>query len=93
MPGTNAGTGYPLTLRCGKCKRGRDYRSYRDKDMNKGTNLVRTGEVRALPKSQQGHGGIRALQHQVAYKCLDCRHVGWTRMKDILHKPLMGEGQ
>jgi hypothetical protein len=75
MPGTNAGTGYPLTLRCAKCKTGRDWRGFDDA----GTNLVATGRYRALLSSQIGHGNPRALYYRAEYRCEDCGHTGWSR--------------
>lgn len=52
-----------------------------------GTNLVRTGVTKPLAKSQRGNGGRRVLQERVQYRCLDCGHVGLTRVKDVLNKP------
>jgi hypothetical protein len=75
MPGSNAGTGYPLTLRCGKCKVGRDW----ENDDHKGTKLEATGRKRPLASSQHGRGNPRALQYRAEYRCLDCGHIGWSR--------------
>lgn len=77
MPGTNAGTGYPLTLRCAKCKRGRDYR--RLSEMCVGTNLEATGRTRPKP---QGRGAYRSASQFVQYRCRDCGHVGWSTHSD-----------
>ena len=70
MPGTNAGTGYPLTLRCAKCKAGRN--RYR-----RGTNIVATGLYRWVE-----HRGYRQTNRKVQYHCLDCGHVGWSQHSD-----------
>lgn len=78
MPGTNAGTGYPLTLRCGKCKVGINFRDFHELQY-RGTNLEATGRTRPLTRQQQGRCGFGALQYRVEYRCLDCGHVGWTR--------------
>lgn len=85
--GSNGGSGYPNTLRCTKCKTGSDWKR---RPSGLGTDLVRTGRTKPLAKSQQGYGNRRALQERVEYRCLDCGHVGWTRMKDVLDKPLVG---
>jgi DNA-directed RNA polymerase subunit RPC12/RpoP len=84
VPGTNAGTGQPLTLRCSKCRRNFFEMQRRS---SCGTNLVRTGVTKPLAKSQRGNGGRRVLQERVQYRCLDCGHVGLTRVKDVLNKP------
>lgn len=70
MPGTNAGTGQPLTLRCAKCKVGRDWRE----DRAGGTNLEATGRVRAVK-----HQTVRQTNRKIQYRCKDCGHVGWTQ--------------
>lgn len=88
MPGTNAGTGRPLTLRCAKCRL--DYVRMRERS-GCGTRLERTGRKRPLSKAQEGNGGLRVLLYQLEYRCLDCGHVGWTRMKDVLIKPLAAQ--
>lgn len=83
MPGST-GTGYPLTLRCAKCKVRRS-----DRDHECGTHLAATGRTRPIPSSQFGRGHPRALQYQAEYRCLDCGHVGWSRhrtMEDLLRK-------
>lgn len=74
MPGTNAGTGYPLTLRCAKCKRHRDYR----RDHWKGTNLVATGKVKKSTGSTTWRRQ-HAAEFLVGYRCLDCGWEGWTK--------------
>ncbi len=67
-----SGTGYPLSLRCAKCRR-------RGSAHGLGMRLRRYAVTKPLNKAQRGHGNARALQHQVKIKCLDCGHVGWTR--------------
>ncbi len=65
MPGTNAGTGQPLTLKCAKCKTN----SWRD-----ACRLEATGRFRPMP-----HKAIRQTWRKVEYRCLECGHVGWTQ--------------
>ena len=68
MPGTNAGTGYPLTLRCAQCKTSGLHR------YDRSTNLEATGRTRnAL------HRGIRQTHRKIEYRCRECGHVGWTQ--------------
>lgn len=73
MPGTNAGTGQPLTLRCAKCKRSGRYEWSR----SGGTDLVATGRVKAV-----AHRAVRQTNRKIEYKCRDCGHVGWTQHVD-----------
>lgn len=70
MPGTNAGTGQPLTLRCAKCK---TYRFGPDR----GTNLEATGRTRPMP-----HSAIRQTNRKIEYHCRDCGHTGWSQHID-----------
>lgn len=75
MPGTNAGTGWPLTLRCAKCKL---HRHLDDLPSDKGTHLEATGRTR--PRAQGG--GARAGSCFVQYRCQDCGHTGWSKHSD-----------
>lgn len=72
MAGSNAGTGHPLTLRCTRCKRYRDYKDPAQRD--KGCHLEATGRTR--PRERLG--GARTTNRKIEYRCLDCGHVGWT---------------
>jgi len=69
MPGTNAGTGSPITLRCSWCKK-----SHIDRP---GTNLIATGRFRAVR-----YHGIRQTNRKIEYRCKDCGHTGWTQHID-----------
>lgn len=75
MPGTNAGTGYPLTLRCAKCKS-----TWRREYGAMATNLIATG--RTKPRGRNDKGGMRTTTRMIEYRCLDCGHVGWTKHID-----------
>jgi hypothetical protein len=76
MPGTNAGTGYPLTFRCAKCKVGHWGRAQRGDHTHEGLNYVvlerKPSEARGLLARMDRHAKYR-------YRCNDCRHEGWTR--------------
>lgn len=64
------GTGYPLTFRCTKCKRG-DWR-----DRRRGTNY----EIIARVASKKRGLMMRSdSEHKYQFRCLDCGHIGWTR--------------
>lgn len=76
MPGTNAGTGNPLTFRCAKCKVARDWQSTRSVDIDKGTNVESTGFRRNRPG---GRGPRVDHWHVYEYACRDCGHRGWSR--------------
>lgn len=71
MAGT--GTGYPLTLRCAKCKRHRDWRSntsYKDERL----------EATGLVKPLTGYAvNVRCVRYMAEYRCLNCGHVGWSK--------------
>ena len=75
MPGTNAGTGYPLTLRCAKCK------VLRDATGRSADNLEATGRTRDLRPSERHHG-YRQTGRKIEYRCRDCGHVGWSQHSD-----------
>lgn len=79
MPGTNAGTGIPFTLRCRPCNRAVSY-IYRTG--RTGRNLTATGRTRPLAPAMIGHGGPRLTGRQIEYRCLDCGHLGWSRHRD-----------
>ena len=88
------GTGYPNTFVCHKQRRDQGWDPERGKTsarmgyFYRGDHKVqRTGRTKPLASSQQGHGHPRALKYQVEYTC-SCGHVGWTRLRDILYKPL-----
>lgn len=72
--GTKGGTGQPYWLKCAKCRL-----SLR---RSGGMNLEATGKTLPLSKGQRGRGGRRVLQLRVQYRCLDCKHVGWSRHVD-----------
>jgi hypothetical protein len=73
VPGTSGGTGQPYYLRCAKCKLHSDWRSHRQ------INLEATG--RWKPR-MGGRGGSRISDRFFEYRCLDCKHVGWSKHKD-----------
>jgi hypothetical protein len=76
VPGTNAGTGYPLTLRCAKCKVSRS-RWARTHSYSRGTNLLATGRTR--PALRRGY---RQTDRKIEYACQTCGHVGWSQHMD-----------
>jgi len=76
MPGTNAGTGQPIALRCSQCRQRRG-RYFPMMPANHGFNLIATGRVRPAR-----HRGIRQTHRRIQYRCLDCGHVGWTQHSD-----------
>jgi predicted RNA-binding Zn-ribbon protein involved in translation (DUF1610 family) len=86
MPGTNAGTGQPIHFRCAQCRSTLIRYSRSTPWVKWGWKVFRTGATRG-----GGRPGIRMLRVSHEYKCQDCGHVGWTRHKDILTKPLMPE--
>lgn len=84
MPGSNAGTGQPIHFKCANCRRPRRNTLIRTSHQAKpGWKVIRTGSTRS-----GGRPGVRMLRISHEYECQDCGHVGWTRHKDILIKPL-----
>jgi anti-sigma factor RsiW len=76
VPGTNAGTGCPITLRCAKCKR-------RGWEHRRGYDLEVTGRSRARRRAAFERRGIRMIRRWVIeYRCRECGHVGWSRHID-----------
>lgn len=81
MPGTNAGTGQPLTFQCSNCRNikgavrrpGYTPRGYIER-------VRLTGRKRL---ARHGNAGGRNSTYKREYKCLDCRHVGWSRHSDL----------
>lgn len=80
--GSNAGSGWPITLRCAKCKIGRDWQ----RSESVGMRLVRTGRTRPY---NGGNRGVRGLGTFHEYRCLTCKHIGWSRHVDITMKPVV----
>ena len=79
--GRSSGTGLPLTLRCYECKRGSFYDAL-GRDRRRGMNLEATGRTRPF-RRRKGHiSGIRQAPVGIEYRCLDCKHVGWSQHSD-----------
>ncbi len=76
MPGTNAGTGEPLSFRCARCRRRRVV--YIPRDGGTWGFVTLTGRTRK-------HGHHRGVRHDAVareYRC-GCGHVGWSRHRDL----------
>lgn len=76
MPGTNAGTGYPLTFRCAKCKVGLWGRTQRGSHHRPGTNYV---VLERVAEEKRGLLMRHDREYKYRYRCTDCGHEGWTR--------------
>ncbi len=87
MPGTNAGTGQPISFRCSRCRRRHGTREYFGERRTSGRGLVDrvmlTGRKRKAPP---GGGGPRNSNYRREYICIDCEHVGWSRHIDLAEK-------
>lgn len=79
MPGTNAGTGQPLTFQCAKCRRAKTFDSSRV-DSGYGRRIKLTGKRQII---NDGHAGARSANYRFEYDCLDCGHRGWSRHRDL----------
>jgi len=76
MPGSNAGTGHPLTFRCAKCKAGGRTHDIHGRWVGLrdiGTHWEVTGRIK-----DNGAHGARMSGKKVEYVCLDCGHSGWS---------------
>lgn len=64
----------PFTLRCPKCKVGREYRiEHPNYDSRSDRNLIPTGKTRVVKRTAAGVHDVQAVQMKH-----DCGHVFWT---------------
>lgn len=92
-----SGTGYPNSFVCYVARRSQTFDPVLGKTSSRlgyryppgHDRIVRTGRERPLASGQRGRGNPRALQYQVEYRCV-CGYVGWTRLRDVLQKPVAG---
>ena len=75
MPGTNAGTGKPLSFQCSRCRRENVTREM-NREPRTGYDVTLTGRKRSC---KQGTAGGRNSKYKREYTCHDCGHVGWSR--------------
>lgn len=80
-PGTNAGTGYPITARCVKCNR----RSYPQTQYG---NPQPTGRTRKLRDGERPWRNGRGPRIVAEYRCGDCGHTGWTKHPQVTRAAL-----
>lgn len=77
--GLSSGPGYPLSLRCAKCK---------GVDNGRGYKLRATGRTRPRRPSEASQRIRQMKDGKVAeYECLECGHRGWSKhskMEDLL---------
>lgn len=79
MPGTNAGTGQPISFRCSQCRLVEG--AYGRRSERGWIGRVKlTGRHRA---ARYGNARGRNSTKRREYECLDCRHVGWSRHTDL----------
>ena len=45
-------------------------------------NLKATGRTKKLRYNDQHTHGIRQADRRIEYRCLDCKHTGWSRHID-----------
>lgn len=77
----SAGPGSPITFKCARC------RTYRRTVPGAGLNYEPTGKTR-VESPERGHApGIRhSSRLAIQYRCIDCKHVGWSRHNDVARK-------
>lgn len=88
MAGTNAGTGWPITFRCAKCRvvapRGcADIRP--EYTVHCIHTQARTGKTRPY---RGGNRGARGLMTFHQYTC-ECGHTGWSRHEGVARLPAL----
>lgn len=73
----SAGPGFPLTLRCAKCK---------GVDNGRGYKLRATGRVRQRRPSERSEA-IRQMPGGIVaeYECGECGHRGWSKHSRMTH--------
>jgi phage FluMu protein Com len=79
---TSHGTGIPIYLKCAKCKLGNNGRSAYRERISSG-DLEATGRTKVLSKPERNRGGSRLLGYRAEYRCPRCKHVGWSRHRDM----------
>ena len=85
MPGSNAGTGWPISFHCSRCRRTvKGCATWSGRSINHCDHKqVRTGRTRPYTG---GNKGIRGLMTHHEYRC-ECGHVGWSRHADVTRLP------
>lgn len=69
----------PITLRCGKCKRGEDWNA---PNRLSGKDIVRTGKTRIAKRyGRMMHVTLHQMKHV-------CGNVFWSNHPDAKHKPV-----
>lgn len=86
VPGTNAGTGQPISFMCSACRRN-PHRIWPQGFSSRVTLTGRTKEI------NDGRANGRSTNHRREYECTDCGHVGWSRHADLKRKADAAESQ
>ena len=72
------GTGQPYNFCCAKC------RGVKGVHGTLVSHWKVTGRRRKLSRSRGfGNGGPSVVNRLIEYRCLDCRHVGWSRHRRV----------
>lgn len=78
MPGTNAGTGHPITFRCSECRKAYPHGVY-SSHYGRMNRVKLTGRKRPAGSGR----GYRKSDFSREYRCLDCGHTGWSTHIDL----------
>ena len=76
MPGSNNGTGRPLTFRCSICRRNKVHAAH-----GYANRIQLTGKKKSSPTNC----GCRNDEWAREYICTDCGHRGWSRHTDLMY--------
>lgn len=88
MPGSNAGTGRPLSFQCAACRRRKaraldgSHRRAALAENGRADRVWLTGAKRYV----LGNTGSRNDEWSREYICEDCNHQGWSRHIDLKYK-------
>ncbi len=88
MPGTNAGTGQPLSFRCSNCRNVHGTAEYHGQigtsNYGRVDRVTLSGRKRDL--RAKGNATGRNSRYAREYTCRDCKHTGWSRHIDLRDK-------
>ncbi len=83
MPGTNGGTGQPISFRCSACRKKYGTREYHGEHTGRHgyrEEVVLTGVTKEIKARR---GGVRNTNTLRQYRCKHCGHVGSSRHVDL----------
>lgn len=80
MPGTNAGTGQPISFQCSACRAKKSHLNNYHYPHGYRNDVTLTGRVKKLNDGRSRGRSSNCLRE---YKCKHCGHKGWSRHSDL----------